>query len=370
MIAKRILRKALRYSRTLERAFENFEDRKHLRAWNRTSSHLTWHLGPRAPFACVEASTCQLGSKLYLFGGYKTLDLVSQETLSLNLETDRWQKHAPLPKAAGRNHTGITSDGSEHIFLISGQRGGNCSPATQNCLVFHPSSNTWSELPPLPEARYMPLVHFFNGRIHCLSGSKPDRRTPALDHWSLGVLNGEPTDKTWRTEAITPYARTHTASRLIGSNLYILGGQTGDVPAISGSDAFLCDFSANFEDITDKSYRFNLNSGETIHLENSPISVSHTEHGVFQIGPKIFLAGGTTLDRNTLSDAILSYDTSTEKWTNVGRLPHPMKSKTAAYWDGWLYIITGQRSMSATNLRPGKVVSSVLKTQFSDTLDT
>jgi N-acetylneuraminic acid mutarotase len=216
----------------------------------------------------------------------------------------------------------------------------------------------------------MPLVHFFNGRIHCLSGTKPDRHTPALDHWSLGVLNGQPIEKTWRSEAITPYARTHTASRLIDANLYILSGQTGDTPAISGSADFLCDFGTSFEDITDKCYRFNFNSGETVELENAPISLSHAEHGVFQIGPKIFLTGGTTLDRNTLSDAILSYDTSTGKWAKVGRLPHPMKSKTAAYWDGWLYIIAGQRAMSATNLRPGKVVSSVWKTQFSDTTST
>jgi len=363
----KLIRKALKYSRTLERTCENFEDRRHLRAWNRTSSDLSWHLGPRAPFAFVEGSSHQLKNKIYIFGGYRSLDVVSQETLSLDLETEIWQKQAPLPEAAANTHSGITSDGSEYIFLISGQRGGNCSPATPNCLAFHTPSNTWSELPPLPEGRYMPMVHFFNGRIHCLSGTKPDRHTPAFEHWSLGVANGKPTDKKWRTEANAPCPRTHTASHLIGSYLYILSGQIGDVAAISGSPDYICDFSSFLEDFTCECYRLNLNSGETIQLENSPISLGHTENGVLQIGNKIFLAGGTTTNRNTLSDAILSYDTSTGKWAKVGRLPHPMKTMTA-YWKGWLYSIEGQRYLSATHLRPGKMVGSVWKTLFTDTL--
>lgn len=42
-----------------------------------------------------------------------------------------------------------------------------------------------------------------------MGGSKEDRYTPALDHWSIAVKDGIVLDKEWRTEMPIPRGGPH-----------------------------------------------------------------------------------------------------------------------------------------------------------------
>jgi hypothetical protein len=68
-----------------------------------------------------------------------------------------------------------------------------------------------------------------------------------------------------------------------------------------------------------------------------------------------------------LSDLVQMYDSRANRWRIAGRLPYCMKT-TAVYYEGWLYLVTGQRSKSRTDLSPGQILNSVWRTKFDPVL--
>lgn len=42
-----------------------------------------------------------------------------------------------------------------------------------------------------------------------MGGSKENRHTPAVDHWSLAVKDGKASEKEWRTEVPIPKGGPH-----------------------------------------------------------------------------------------------------------------------------------------------------------------
>jgi len=53
----------------------------------------------------------------------------------------------------------------------------------------------------------------------------------------------------------------------------------------------------------------------------------------------------------------------TDQWKAGGRLPFAMKTN-AAYRNGWLYVITGQRMRGPDDPRPGAVVNGVWRAKL------
>jgi hypothetical protein len=88
----------------------------------------------------------------------------------------------------------------------------------------------------------------------------------------------------------------------------------------------------------------------------------HNDNSVVQIGPYAVIVGGVK-GHNIQHDLIQCYNSRTDQWNAAGRLPFAMKSN-AAYHNGWLYVITGQRSQSAADPRPGVVVNSVWRAKY------
>jgi len=358
MSFKKEVRKVIKRVPALQNWLNQRAEQRYIRQRIKRYPQLHWQSAPPCPQNRVEAARMQVGSKLFVFGGYVTIGCVSQRVDCFDLETHQWQQVATLPDDAAQTHNGCAYDGKHHIYLIAGQLGANCSPVSANCYAFDTRSYQWTRLPPLPVGRYMPLVHYTKGRIHCLSGSMPDRISSAHEHWSIAVTGDQYTENEWREEAPLPLPRTHTGSHVIDDELLVFGGQTGDVPAIEGSPDYLCNFDTPSDAVLDECYAFNLYSGELRMLQPMPVKLSHSEHAVLQLGSKIILAGGA-LDRMRMSDLIFTYDIDHDTWAELGRLPYPMKSKVTAVYADHLYIATGQRSVSEENLLPGQVLDAV-----------
>lgn len=358
MPLKKFIRKTLRRFPWIKALDENVQTQLYLRKRLRKHPEFIWKRGARGPEKRVEATRIQVGSKLYVFGGYVTLANVSSRIDVYDMEKNHWQYLGLMPDDVPQTHNGAVYDGDSHIYFISGQIGGLCSPALANCHSFNLHDLSWKIIPPLPVARYMPLVHFYNGRIHCLSGTDMDRVSPVHDHWSIEVLNGVATESEWRVEAPLTSARTHTASYLIDNEMYVFGGQTGDLPSLENSPPYACNFDSPMDLMLDESYAFHLETGGFRLLTPMPEKISHTEHAVIRVGSKIIIPGGI-FDRKRMCDLVFSYDIDKDSWEIIGRLPYPMKSKVVGFWKNRIYLICGQKSVSETDLRPGKVLDSV-----------
>jgi hypothetical protein len=57
--------------------------------------------------------------------------------------------------------------------------------------------------------RYAPATQLWRGRLHVMGGSKENRHTPGIEHWSLAVKDGNALEKEWRTEIPIPRGGPH-----------------------------------------------------------------------------------------------------------------------------------------------------------------
>lgn len=57
--------------------------------------------------------------------------------------------------------------------------------------------------------RYAPATQLWRGRLHVMGGSKENRHTPSVDHWSIAVKDGKALEKKWRKEVPIPRGGPH-----------------------------------------------------------------------------------------------------------------------------------------------------------------
>jgi N-acetylneuraminic acid mutarotase len=107
-----------------------------------------------SPIARTEAQGAAVNGKLYLFGGYiNTTYTPTRRADVYNPTNNTWTRIKDLPK--GLTHSGTAVDGT-HIYLAGGypaKSTGGQSFATTDVWKYNVETNTWSSMPPLPEAR-------------------------------------------------------------------------------------------------------------------------------------------------------------------------------------------------------------------------
>jgi hypothetical protein len=145
----------------------------------RQSDDFQWRKGASGPRGRVEANGTVIGDRLYLFGGYETLERVWDWCDVYDLRQDRWVDSIPTPPGMAQTHAGLTSDAKRFVYVLGGQFGPHCGPCVDRCYSFDVESKTFREFPPLPAPRYVAVAEYWNARVHVVGGSLPDRFTPA-----------------------------------------------------------------------------------------------------------------------------------------------------------------------------------------------
>jgi Kelch motif len=327
-------------------------------------SKLIWNTCSPCPVARTEAPSVQIGHELFVIGGYRDLDHVLDDVDVLDLHTGTWlAPRFKMPPRRPHTHVGIATDGQRYVYCVAGQKGPQCHPAVPDCFVLDVQRRAWGHLPPLPEARYSPTVQLWQGRLHALGGSKEDRGTPATEHWSIAVSHGEALEGNWRQEEPIPRGGPHRSSAIIRGKFHVFGGEEGDVRPYEGDSAFTCNWNTPLETVYGDTFVLEPDANVWRQAAAMPVPTTHTEACVLINNRFAALVGGNR-QRWKLSDAIQIYDAETDTWRVIERLPYHMKT-CAAYHDGWLYVVTGQRSNSPTDLRPGQVLDTVWRARFS-----
>jgi hypothetical protein len=278
-----------------------------------------------------------------------------------DLEKRRWTDRITMPANVPQTHLGIVSDDERFIYLVGGQLGPRCRPAVADCFVLDVKSKSWGRLPSLPEPRYSPTVVLWHGRLHAIAGSRPDRFTPAFEHWSIAVAEGKALETEWRTELPSPRPGPHRRSAIIDDRLYLFGGQEGDTKPIPGDPEWRCDWKNVVELVYGDSFMQEFGAEDWKTLSPMPLACTHTESKI-TIDQYAVVVGGNE-NRDRLSDLIQVYDSRSDRWAIAGRLPYFMKT-LGVYHEGWLYAVTGQRSISRDDRSPGEVLNTVWRAKF------
>ena len=161
-----------------------------------------------------------------------------------------------MPSSIPQTHCGIVGDGRRYVYFASGQIGPQCSPCIASVNVYDVENRSWASLPPLPAPRYAPVAVLLGGRLHVISGSKEDRYTPAYDHWSIAVHDGQANEADWRVEPPIPRAGMHRAGCVISNRIYVFGGQEGDVQPVEDDPQFRCDWNSPPETVFGDVYSY------------------------------------------------------------------------------------------------------------------
>jgi len=313
----------------------------------RDPSDLKWKLLDPAPVARMDAASAQIDHELFVFGGFLHHGDVVTTLNIFNMKNDQWGENIDLPKDMAQTHIGIASEDRGFIYLISGQLGGNCRPATKRCFVFNIRERAFLSFPDLPVPRYAAAVQIWNGRLHVLGGSGEDRHTPEVDHWSIAIENGCALEDHWRNEPPISKGGPHRACVVMNDCLYVFGGQLGDWVACKDDPEFKCDPLKVCETMYPDVYMLEAGSKEWIRKADMPVQSSHTEYSVIQSDHKLAIVGGQ-VDRDrqngryTLTDVIQVYEADKDSWEIVGSLPYRVKEGAVCFYNGNIYITGGQ----------------------------
>ncbi len=332
-------------------------DQYHFNRHKRRPPDLMWEPVVPNPEARLDVGRGQIGQELFIFGGFRWDSSVVNKVDIFDMETEKWSASIDLPEDMAHTHLGVAGDGERYTYLISGQIGGRCLPATKNCFVFDARTRSFNKFPPLPLARYAPAVQLWRGRLHSIAGAKEDRNTPATEHWSIAVKEGKAFEQEWREEPPIPRGGHHRASAVIGDALHVLGGQEGDYIAIPGDPECRCTGKLTTEIRFADCFRLKAGAKSWERVADMPVLASHTESSVIQIDDRVLILGGdchrvANVSLITLNDEIQLYDAPSGSWRVIGRLPFRIKSIAAGYYRGHVYFTTGQRDKGPDDATP------------------
>lgn len=343
---KTVVRKALNaVSPDVEyRMVEQF----HFNQLNRKPPELMWQALAPCPEARLDAGRGQIKNELFVFGGMRWGGKAVEYVDIFDMAHDRWVARVALPKTMAQTHLGVASDEQRYVYLISGQLGNYCRPAIPDCFVFDARTRSFSSLPPVPKARYAPTVQIWNGRLHSIGGAKEDRNAPATDHWSIAVKDGKALEDSWREELPIPRGGHHRASAVVDDALYVFGGQEGDYVAIPGDPDCRCTAELTTETRFYDTYRLRRGGKKWERMADMAVLSSHTENSVLVLDGLVYILGGDS-EREAkksvikLNDEVQVYDPKADSWKIAGKLPYRIKEAVTGYYNGYVYITTGQR---------------------------
>lgn len=114
------------------------------------------------------------GGKLYVFGGVDQTDTIVPRGYAYDPRADEWSPIAPMPTA--REHLAAVSVG-EYVYVFGGRNhehlvGGQPQSVAVN-ERYHPATDTWTTMAPMPTARSASAVAELGGKIYVMGGEIP-----------------------------------------------------------------------------------------------------------------------------------------------------------------------------------------------------
>ena len=285
-----------------------------------------WYPAKPSLEGCVEAVSLRVGNKLYVIGGYQSLTRMCKRMQILDMEAEEWVYGPELPQGFPLSHAGIAGDG-RFLFVVSGQPGPACEPATNKAWTLDLDLMTWEPMTPLPVARYAPLLEYVDGNLHLISGAIEDRETISDDHFILQIRNKDARvsslpsleAQVWRTGPPIPQGGDHAASVVLDGKIYVIGGEHGHGPMTMDASKCCGTYCAH-----NYLFRYEPKQEKWERLADLPFGSSHIESQTIIIDERIIVLGGTG-DRDIFVDKVQEYDPIRNCWRQMKRLPIPRK---------------------------------------------
>lgn len=186
--------------------------------------------GVKAPMpqAAGWASSCEVGGKIYVFGGHTTTETVHNLNLSntqiYNPAADAWTVGAPMP--TGRAYTSAVYSGGK-MYIMGGVRYDSEDNSTLLDIneAYDPATDTWTTETPLPVPIHSQAAAAVGGKIYLFGGYTGTYQSSVLIYdtvaksWDEGHPMGSP-----RMGAAAVYIPS-------AARIYVIGGRKANTGA-------------------------------------------------------------------------------------------------------------------------------------------
>jgi N-acetylneuraminic acid mutarotase len=161
--------------------------------------------------------------KIYLAGFYEAggMSQASAQTFVYDPVADEWTERSAMPVDSERAAACVAVLGTK-LFLFGGARD---NAVVADVSSYDTESDTWEELPPLPETREHCAAGAINGKLYVAAG-----RTHSIPEFRPNTYEFDPVARTYQMKAPIPTPRGGVAGAVLGNRLFVFGGE-GDADA-------------------------------------------------------------------------------------------------------------------------------------------
>ena len=289
-----------------------------------------WAVLQAGNYVRAEGIMVPYDEEFYWFNGFAP-DLQQQAyNEKYDPATDTWCPIAQIPDAADGSiqygtHTSVALIDSSIWF--AGNRIGTDPGLVQNSLwIYDIPADSWRKGPELPMptgagglARVGDEVHYIGGFDEYVSCEVDYHWVYDLKHPDLGWQDHTPVTP-------MPMARLHFGTVVLGTKIYVVGGQFGHNGCLGGKNTSLV-------------HVFDTETDTWSRLADMPGVNSHFEPGIFAYNDKIYRVGG----QDASSEETWEYDIATDTWkvrTDL-RVPERLIAAGARPYRDNLYVSLG-----------------------------
>ena len=224
------------------------------------------------------------------------------------------------------------------IYVVGGYNA--IGDATNTVHAFHPSTNSWTSVPPMIYARGELTVASANGKLYAMGG-----------YTSTGAMNFveeyDPVTNRWTLKSPMPTSRSQFSCAVLRQGgfdkIYATGGYPG---TFSEHECF--DPMANTW--TTKAVQ------PTPRLQNN---------GGVQLNNKFYFLGGKNYSTSIIYDTCEVYKPTTNSWSPIASLPNGRFSGATATLRGKIYYMGGATHITTPNYNTNNVYDTTTNTWSS-----
>jgi Kelch motif protein len=170
----------------------------------------TWAPAPDLPIAVNHPAAAAIGDDVYVAGGF-TAASATNRVFVLHKDAPSWADLTPMRRARGALSL-LAING--RLYAIGGR---DSTTEVAVAESFDPRSNTWTDLPSMPDPRNH-LAGYIDGGLACVAGGRTPATTAAVDCF-------DPARSAWQRHVTLPNATSGAAAAVLHGTTIVAGGE-------------------------------------------------------------------------------------------------------------------------------------------------
>lgn len=257
-----------------------------------------------------------------------------------SIAADSWTTKAPLPRSLNHVNAAVV-DGKIYVLGGLAESGGEerTWSAVSDSWIYDPSTDSWSELPGLPEnqARGSAAVGVYGSKIF-LMGGLAELNLGGSQKTVATVSIFDTSTRSWidvpELAKTLPRGRDHAGVGVVGQKMFVLGGRVNGQDN-TRDDVFMLELS-------------DVKAGWSTMLGKMPTSRGGVASSVVETVIYIFGGEGNPAAKSGVFDQIEEFDTYRGTWRTAGTMRIPRHGTSAVAVDGKIFLPGGGVAQSGS----------------------